>query len=116
MIHAAPSAALTANGSPENLQRSVTLAQLGSVSNPKKMSDAQLDAVSQDFESMFLAQMLSTMFGDSTGSSLFGNSESKEVYKNLIMNEYGKSIAQMGGIGIASFIKKELIKMQEVSA
>jgi hypothetical protein len=30
------------------------------------------------------------------------------------MNEYGKSMAKAGGIGIAEQVKKELLKLQEV--
>jgi len=116
MIHATPSAALLANGPSENIQRATALARLASAPGHKKMTEAELNTVSQDFESMFLAQMLSTMFGESTGSSLFGSNESKEVYKNLMVTEYGKTIAKTGGIGIASFIKRELIKMQEIAA
>jgi peptidoglycan hydrolase FlgJ len=116
MLDAAPSAALLANGAQENIQRVTTLAHLGAGGKKTPMTDAQMNSVSQDFESLFLTQMLGSMFGDSTGESLFGSSESKDIYKSLIMNEYGKNIAKNGGIGIASSVKKELLKLQEVSA
>ena len=79
------------------------------------MSDAQMDKVSKDFESMFIGQMLEPMFGDTEGSDAFGSSESGDVYKGLLMDEYGKQISRSGGIGVADFVKKELLKLQEVA-
>ncbi len=77
------------------------------------MSDDQIDKVSKDFESMFISQMLEPMFGDSEGTDAFGSSESSDVYKGLLMDEYGKQISRSGGIGVADFVKKELLKLQE---
>lgn len=74
------------------------------------MNDAQADATSKDFESMFLSQMLEGMFGESSGSEAFGSSDTDEIYKGLMVQEYGKIITKAGGIGIASNIKQELIK------
>jgi len=77
------------------------------------MSEDQINATSKDFESMFISQMLEQMFGDSIGSEAFGDSETSEVYKGMMMSEYGKQIAQAGGIGIADYVKRELLKLQE---
>jgi len=77
------------------------------------MSSDQIDKVSKDFESMFISQMLEPMFGDSTGTEAFGSSASSDVYKGLMMDEYGKQISNAGGIGIASYVKQELLKLQE---
>jgi len=99
---------INANASAANLART-------SVYNrTAKMSDAQAEKTSKDFESMFVSQMLEQMFGDSIGTELFGDEETSEVYKGLMMNEYGKEIAKAGGIGIADYVKRELLKAQEV--
>ncbi len=83
---------------------------MGSVAS---MSNDQIDKVSKDFESMFVGQMLEQMFGDSEGTEAFGDSQSSEVYKGLMMDEYGKQITRSGGIGIADYVKQELLKLQE---
>lgn len=75
----------------------------------------RIEAAAKDFESLFIAQMLEPMFGDSVGSELFGDDETKEVYKGLMMQEYGRLIAKSGGVGVADYIKTELLKLQEVS-
>jgi peptidoglycan hydrolase FlgJ len=77
-------------------------------------NDAKADAAAKDFESLFLAQMLESMFGESLGDDLFGDAETNEVYKGLMMEEYGRQIANAGGIGIADYLKRELLKAQEI--
>jgi len=72
--------------------------------------------VSKDFESMFIGQMLESMFGDSEGTEAFGSSESNDVYKGLLMDEYGKMISRAGGIGVADYVRKELLKLQEIAS
>ncbi len=79
-----------------------------------RMNEAQIDKASRDFESMFLSAMLEPMFGDSIGDEAFGDSDTEGVYKGMLMDEYGKQIARSGGIGIASYVKKELMRLQEV--
>ena len=89
------------------------LAGLAALSSTKHMNGAQIDQASQDFESMFLSQMLEQMFGDSLGTESFGDEETHEIYKGLMVDEYGKIITKNGGIGIAGFVKQELLKLQE---
>lgn len=107
---AASSAALIADAGSGRLHEARAFA----LGRTQRMTGAQMDAVSKDFESMFVAQMLGSMFGESVGDDLFGDKETKEIYKALMVEEYGKQIADSGGIGIASYIKRELLALQEV--
>ncbi len=81
----------------------------------KTMSPDKIDAAASDFESMFVSQMLEQMFGESEGDEAFGSEETNDVYKGLLMEQYGKLIARSGGIGIATFVKQELLKQQEIA-
>jgi flagellar protein FlgJ len=114
MLGVANSATLLAQSPEENILRAATMTQLKSGSQARKMTEAQMDVVAKDFETVFLSQMLGLMFGESTGDSLFGNAESKEIYKSMMMNEYGRTITNLGGIGIASHVKSEMLRMQEI--
>lgn len=96
-------AGLIANSMVQNIDRKV-----------KQLSNVQVDAAAKDFEALFVGQMLEHMFGDSQGDEAFGDKETNEVYKGLMVQEYGKQIAKAGGIGIASYVKTELLKLQEV--
>ena len=77
------------------------------------MSDAQIDKTAKSFEAMFISEMLQPMFGDTEGPDAFGGAESNDIYKGMMMDEYGKQITRSGGIGIADYVKKELLKLQE---
>lgn len=79
-----------------------------------KMSESQAEKAAQDFESMFLSQMMSQMVGDSLGDEAFGSEDTDEIYKSMMMEQYGKQLASAGGIGIAEYIKRELLTLQEV--
>lgn len=78
------------------------------------VSEAQAERAGRDFEAMLLGAMLGEMFGESIGTDAFGDEESGDIYKGLMMEQYGKQIAQAGGIGIADYVKRELLKTQEV--
>ena len=90
-----------------------TTKKLQSLAGTKMNKDAA-EKVSKDFETLFLSQMLEQMFGESSGDSAFGNGETDEIYKRMMVQEYRKSIVTRGGIGIAGYIQRELLKTQEV--
>lgn len=77
---------------------------------------AQAEKVAADFEALFISQMLSHMFSDTLGDDFFGSSESADAYRSLMVEQYGKQITAKGGIGIADYVKKELLKLQEVKS
>lgn len=72
-------------------------------------------AAAQEFEAVFLAQMLAPMFETLESDSLFGGGPGEEIYRSILVEEYGKEIARAGGIGIADSIERELLKLQEVA-
>ena len=80
----------------------------------KNMTPEKAESVSKDFESLFISQMLEQMFGESSGSDAFGTIDTDDIYNGLIVQEYGKIITSSGGIGIASSVKSELLKQQEI--
>lgn len=85
-----------------------------SLSPTSSRNEQDVDAVAKDFESVFITQMLEHMFSGDTASSYFGSGAAGDIYKSYLLNEYGKSISNAGGIGIASTVKQELLKLQEV--
>ena len=82
----------------------------------KKIGKEAAEKVSKDFETLFLSQMLEHMFGESQGDSAFGNEETNDIYRGMMVQEYSKSIVAGGGIGIAGYIQRELLKTQEVGS
>lgn len=78
-----------------------------------KKTMRQIDQAAEDFEAVFLAEMIKPMFEGIEVDEMFGGGKGEEVFRDLMIQEYGKNMAQAGGIGIASFVKDELIRQQE---
>lgn len=67
----------------------------------------------QDFEGVFLGQMLSQMFEGVETDGPFGGGFGEEVFRSMMVGEFGKEIAASGGIGVGNAVLKELIALQE---
>lgn len=70
----------------------------------------------EDFEAVFLAQMLGHMKLGIDPDSAFGGGKGEEAFQSLVAEKYGESMTEMGGIGIADAIYKEILRMQEAAA
>ena len=79
------------------------------------MSEPAAAKAAQDFEAMFIAQMLKPMFQGLSTEGMFGGGKGEEMYRSLMVEEYGKTIAKAGGVGIADQVKAEMLKLQEVN-
>jgi Rod binding domain-containing protein len=78
----------------------------------KLPSGGNVDKASQDFEGMFMTQMLQPMFEGLDVDPIFGGGNGEQVMRSFLIQEYGKIIAKSGHIGIASAVKKEMIEAQ----
>lgn len=74
---------------------------------------AKVDEAAQEFESVFMSQMLQHMFAD-VDMSPMADGPGKEIYQSMLVDEYGKIITRAGGIGIADHVKREMLRLQEV--
>lgn len=73
----------------------------------------QARAVAEQFESVYLNQMLSSMFEGMGENDPFGG-YAEETYRGLLTETYADTISKSGGIGIADSIMRELIGLQEM--
>src|SRR5262245_61479108 len=62
---------------------------------------AQARKADQEFEAMFLSQMYGHIFEGIKTDGPFGGGHAEKMYRSLLVDEYGKQMAQRGGIGIA---------------
>lgn len=96
-------------------QTALGIAQQNALPTMPKGQDMQkMREAAQEFEAVFLSQMLKPMFEGIGSAPPFGGGPAEEMYRSLMMDEYGKSIAKAGGIGIADQVLREMIKLQEV--
>ncbi len=77
-------------------------------------SHAKAKASAEDFEAVFLNTMFQQMFTGVEGDGPFGGSGATGVWRSFLTDEYSRSFAKAGGIGIADEVYKTLIAQQEV--
>lgn len=88
-------------------------ASAGNLLGAKKATDKEAQKAAEDFEAMFLSQMLAPMWAGIETDGTFGGGSAEETYRSMLINEYGKLVSKAGGIGIADSVKAELLKLQE---
>ena len=66
-----------------------------------------------DFEAVFLNSMFGQMFTGIDGDGPFGGGGSAGVWRSFLTDEYSKSFAKAGGIGIADHVYRALLAQQE---
>jgi Rod binding domain-containing protein len=69
----------------------------------------------REFESVFISQFLGSMFSGISTDGPFGGGEGEQMFRSMMIDEYGKSIEQHGGFGLAASVTKELLKHQETA-
>ncbi|MFV0626936.1 MAG: rod-binding protein [Alphaproteobacteria bacterium] len=67
----------------------------------------------QDFEAFFLGRTMESMFDTISTDSMFGGGNAEKIYRSMLVNEYGKSMAQNGGIGVADYVMNTILEIQE---
>lgn len=77
-----------------------------------KMAEDKAAMAAQEFEAVFISQMLTPMFEGIEPDGIFGGGTSENIYKSMMIEEYGKMIAANGGLGVADGVQAEIIQMQ----
>jgi Rod binding domain-containing protein len=77
---------------------------------PKQQAKAK--ATATDFEGMFLNSMFSQMTAGLQGEGPFGNTPGTGVWRSMLTEQYSKSFARAGGVGIASEVYRSMIMKQ----
>ncbi len=77
-------------------------------------SDAIRQAA-EDFEAVFVSQMLAPMFETLESDTMFGGGPGEGIYRSMMVEEYGRAIARTGGVGIADQVERELLRIQEAT-
>jgi peptidoglycan hydrolase FlgJ len=70
----------------------------------------------ENFESMFLGKMFEEMFTGVDGDGPAGGSGALKIWRSFMIDNYAKSFAKAGGIGIAAPVYNALLKEQGLTA
>jgi flagellar protein FlgJ len=85
---------------------------LAGVKSPNTTHEKARQA-SEDFEAVYLNTMFAQMFTAMDGDGPFGGGKAVGIWRSLLTDEYAKSFARNGGIGIASDVYRTLMAQQE---
>jgi flagellar protein FlgJ len=81
-----------------------------------KTGAARAKSAAQDFEAVFLGQMFQHMFTGIDGEGPFGGGVGVGIWRSFLTDQYAKSFAKAGGIGLSNQVYRSLIAHQEASA
>ena len=76
---------------------------------------AQAGKAAQEFEAVFIGQMLSTMFEGIKTDGPFGGGPAESIFRSMMIDQYSKTIAGQGGFGLADQVKREILRLQEAN-
>ncbi len=88
-------------------------AALDKVSAPMK---AKALTQAQNFEGMFINSMFSQMTNGLKGEGPFGSTTGTGIWRSMQIEQYSKSFAQAGGVGIANEVYRTLVMQQARTA
>jgi len=70
-------------------------------------------AAAEEFEAVFLNNMLQSMFTSLEEGGVWGSGNGAEAWQGMLVDEYAKTITDAGGIGLADSVERELLALQE---
>ncbi|WP_024517945.1 flagellar assembly peptidoglycan hydrolase FlgJ [Bradyrhizobium sp. Tv2a-2] len=79
-------------------------------------AQAKAKATATDFEAMFLNSMFSQMTSGLKGEGPFGDTVGTGVWRSMLTEQYSRSFAKAGGVGIANEVYRTLIMQQARTA
>ena len=75
-------------------------------------AQAKAKTTATDFEAMFLNSMFAQMTSGVKGEGPFGDTPGTGVWRSMLTDEYSKSFAKAGGVGISNDVFRTLILQQ----
>lgn len=93
------------------------LAQPKAVTAQRKLGGkpplASIERSAKEFESVFMAQMLKPMWSGVETDPVFGGGAGEDVMRDMLVQEYGKAMAQADDFGLSKAVMDVMIRMQE---
>ena len=94
--------------------KSASAQQIQAPGNQVSGNPEKIRKVAEDFEAVFLGQMLQHMWSGVKTDPTFGGGHGEDMFRPMMIDEFGKKIAATGGVGIADDLERQLLKLQEV--
>jgi peptidoglycan hydrolase FlgJ len=86
------------------------------LSKVSPQAQARTKTTATNFEAVFLNSMFSEMTNGLKGDGPYGNTPGTGVWRGMLTEQYSKSFAKAGGIGISHEVFRDLILQQARSS
>lgn len=86
------------------------------VANAALSGPAAADKVAKEFEAMLVGQLMESMFAGMRESPLFGGGPAEKPWRSMLLQEYGKAIADSGTLGIGRMTRDEIARLYAAQA
>jgi Rod binding domain-containing protein len=80
------------------------------------LSAERIKAVGEEFEAVFLSNMMEEMFTGVEEDNPFASGPGASAWRSMRTEQFARSIAAAGGIGLAEHVQRQLIALQENSS
>ena len=98
------------------LSSALSMAQPALPGAPQHTADTSKAAkAAKDYESVFIAQFLGSMFSGIKSDGITGGGQGEEMFRSLMVDQYAKGLTARGGFGLADKMQAELLKHQQVA-
>lgn len=92
-------------------QSQLNLKQLSSAKDSVKAEEA-----AENFEAFFISKTMESMFEGIATDGMFGGGNAEKIYRSMLLDEYGKSMAKTGNVGVKDYVMRSILEMQEVES
>ncbi|HLN25666.1 MAG TPA: rod-binding protein [Patescibacteria group bacterium] len=84
---------------------------LGALKTTK--SPAAVKKAAQDFEGVFISQMMQHMFDGIKTDQMFGGGQGEDSFHSMLIDEYAKQVVKKGGFGLSNAVMHTMLAEQE---
>lgn len=81
--------------------------------NQQPKNANEIRAIAQDFEAFFAGLVFDEITAELEPDPLTGGGQAEGMFRSLLNQEYGKSVARTGSLGIADIVQRQLLQLQE---
>jgi Rod binding domain-containing protein len=72
----------------------------------------ELRRAAEEFEAVFLSEMLAPMFAGLDSDGLGGGGMGEQIFRPMLIERYAEALSQAGGVGIADSVVREMLRLQ----
>jgi flagellar protein FlgJ len=75
--------------------------------------EEEFKKIAKEYESIMISKSLKQMHENIKPDPLLGGGNAEQIYRDMLLDEYGKVIAEKGGIGLQESIVRDMYKIEK---